>query len=195
MKNIKGFILILAMILIAVSTRLFPHLPNFTAIGAMTLFGSAYLSKKYLAVILPLVAMWLSDLVLNNVIYSSFNESFVWFQSFQIYTYIPIILVAIIGVLFFRSKVTIPKILFGSALFPMVFFLISNFGTWLSPYSLFTHDLSGLVATYIAGLPYLGNDLLGTAIYSTVIFGAYYFITNQNPSLLLKNQKTAILSV
>ena len=193
MKNFKGLILIVVMILIAVSTRLFPHPPSFTAIGAMTLFGSAYLSKKYLVVLFPLSAMWLSDLVLNNIIYSSFNDSFVWFQSFQIYTYLPIAIVAIIGLFLFK-KVTVSKIAFGSVLFPVVFFLISNFGTWLSPYSLFTHDFTGLIATYIAGLPYLGNDLLGTALYSSAIFGTYFFITKQSPSLLLKKYKSAILS-
>lgn len=194
MKNYKGLILIIAMILIAISTRLLPHLPNFTAIGAIALFGSAYISKKYLALLIPLAAMWFSDLALNNIVYAQYNETFIWFQSFQIYTYTPILIMIIIGAFMYKT-VTISKIIGGSILFPIIFFLISNFGTWLSPYSLFSHDLVGLINTYITGLPFLVNDLLGTFFYSTILFGAYYFITKKEPSLLLKNQKAAILSV
>ena len=51
-------------------SRLLPHPPNFTPVGAMGLFGAAYFSRKYLAFLVPFVAMWVSDLILNNAVYA-----------------------------------------------------------------------------------------------------------------------------
>ncbi|SVB25226.1 uncharacterized protein METZ01_LOCUS178080, partial [marine metagenome] len=70
--------LILAWLLIlAAFSRLIPHPPNFTALGAMALFGGAYVSSRTLAIILPLGALWVSDLILNNLVYTEFYQGFV----------------------------------------------------------------------------------------------------------------------
>ena len=45
------------LVLFAAFSRLIPHPPNFAPIGAMALFGAAYFSKKYIALILPVLAM------------------------------------------------------------------------------------------------------------------------------------------
>ncbi len=192
-KNIKGIILIIAMILMAAFSRLIPHLPNFTAVGAMALFGSAYFNKRYLALISPILAMWLSDLVINNVVYAAYNESFVWFQSFQIYTFLPLLLITVMGFFLFK-KVSTSKVIAGSIVSAVIFFVVSNFGTWLSPYAVFPHNFAGLVETYVAGIPFLGNNLMGTLFFSTIMFGAYYFITKSYPTLVLENKETAVLS-
>ena len=65
--NLRTGVLIL-FVLIAAFSRLIPHPPNFTPIGGMALFGAAYFSKRYLGFLVPLAAMWLSDLVYNNLI-------------------------------------------------------------------------------------------------------------------------------
>lgn len=191
--NYKGILLVLTMIFIAAFSRLIPHLPNFTAVGAMALFGSAYFSKKYLAIFAPILALWLSDLAINNIVYAEFNESFVWFQSYQLYTFIPIVLITILGFVLFK-KVSAAKILTGSVASSLIFFAISNFGTWLSPFSLFTKDAAGLVNTYIAGLPFLRNDFVATVLFSAVLFSAYYLLTKTFPTLSLNNKKTAVLA-
>src|SRR3989344_5782363 len=49
---------------LAVAARLLPHLPNFAPIAAMALFGGAYLNRKY-AIVIPLVAMFLSDIFIG----------------------------------------------------------------------------------------------------------------------------------
>lgn len=191
--NHKGILLVLAMIFIAAFSRLIPHLPNFTAVGAMALFGSAYFSKKYLAVLAPIIALWLSDLAINNIVYAEFNESFVWFQSYQLYTFLPIILITVLGFVLFK-KVSPAKVLTGSIASSLIFFTISNFGTWLSPFSLFTKDATGLINTYVAGLPFLRNDFVATVLFSTVLFSSYYIITKKFPKLSLNKNTTAVLS-
>src|SRR5438045_2353317 len=66
----------LIFIAIAVVLRLVPHIPNVVPISAMALFGGVYLNKKY-ALVVPLLAMVLSDIVLGfnastPLVYTSF---------------------------------------------------------------------------------------------------------------------------
>ena len=56
------FGIISIIVLVAALSRLLPHPYNFTPIGAMGLFGAAHLSRKYLAFLVPFLAMWISDL-------------------------------------------------------------------------------------------------------------------------------------
>ena len=44
------------LIVFAGLTRLLPHPPNFTALGAMGLFGAAYLDRRVMAFAVPLVS-------------------------------------------------------------------------------------------------------------------------------------------
>lgn len=191
MKNIennKGFILITTLVLIAAFSRLIPHLPNFTAVGAMALFGAAHFNKKYLAFFVPIAAMWLSDLFINNMIYTS--ETFVWFQSFQLFTIIPMALIVLAGLFVFNNKVTPSKVLTGSIVATIIFFLVSNFGTWMSPYSLFPDTFAGLVSTYVAGLPFALNGLAGDLFFSLALFGTYFLFTTKFPSFKLSKVKS-----
>src|ERR1039457_1672835 len=66
-KNLLGgkFILAGGLILAAAFTRLIPHYPNFTAVGAIALFGGAYLPNRKLAFAVPFVAMLLTDLIIG----------------------------------------------------------------------------------------------------------------------------------
>ena len=191
MKNIennKGFILILTLVLVAAFSRLIPHAPNFTAVGAMALFGAAHFTKKYLAFVVPIAAMWFSDLFINNFVYAS--ESFVWFQSFQLYTIIPMVLIVLAGLFLFKNKVTPSNVLGGSVLATIIFFLVSNFGTWISPYSLFPNTFGGLVSTYVAGLPFALNTLAGDMFFSLALFGSFFLFTTKFPSFKLAKVKS-----
>ena len=63
--NVRILTLISA-ILAAAALRLLPHPPNFTPIGAMALFSGAYLGRRgAIALVAPLAALFLSDLVLG----------------------------------------------------------------------------------------------------------------------------------
>jgi hypothetical protein len=53
------------LILAAALSRLIPHPPNFSPIEASALFAGAYLLDRRAAVLVPILAMLLSDLVLG----------------------------------------------------------------------------------------------------------------------------------
>ena len=57
---------------------------------------------------------------------------------------------------------------------PTAFYLISNFGVWLG-FKTYPLTWEGLVACYVAGLPYYRNSLLASFLFGAVLFGLYEF--------------------
>src|SRR5690242_7635101 len=63
--NIDRNRFLLAMIVSAAASRLIPHPPNFTAVGALALFSGVHIGARRLSFLAPLVALFLSDLILG----------------------------------------------------------------------------------------------------------------------------------
>ena len=157
---------------LAMLTRLIPHYPNFTALGAAALFGGAYF-RKPIALAIPIVAMFLSDLVLNNLIYRpqflGNYDGFVVFEPVVLWSYAAFIIIALIGHAWIRSRKILPVI--GASLgASVVFFLISNFAVWIHS-ALYPKTLAGLAAAYGAGLPFFGNTVVGDLFFVAIFFG------------------------
>ena len=175
------FSIISLLIVLAAMSRLIPHPPNVAPIGAMSLFGAAYFSRKYQAFIIPVVAMWLSDLVLNNVVYGQYFDHFVWFYQGFYWTYGAFIIISLIGFGLLK-KVRVHNILISSILASVIFFLLSNFGVWMSG-TMYPHNFGGLMACYTAGFPFFKNTLMGDLVYSGILFGAFEFAQYKIPAL------------
>lgn len=180
-----GFGIIILMVLMAAFSRLLPHPPNFTPVGAMALFGASYFAKKYWAFIIPFLALWASDLVLNNVVYAQmypeYYTGFSWFGNAWVYA--SFALIVVLG--FFALKKVKPMRLLGTSLIASVlFFLITNFSVWASSLGMiYTKDLTGLLACYGAGLPYFWNTMAGDLFYVALMFGSYEYVISRYPSL------------
>lgn len=187
MKLKMPFTLFFSMVALAVLGRIVPHPFNFTPISAMALFGAAYFSRRWLAFGLPLVAMFLSDLFLNNVVYKSwypeFYQNFVWFANPSVY--FSFVLVGILGFVALRNADKSPLRLGVTSLGAAVlFFLLTNFATWQGS-TMYTQDLAGLTTCYIAGLPFFGNAILGDLFYVGLLFGTFEYAKSRNNQLSL----------
>lgn len=155
-SNFKNFISPLLIILVAVLMRLVPHLPNFTPIAAMALFGGVYLNKKY-AFAIPLAAMFLSDIFLG-------------FHPAMPYVYGSFILTGAIG-LWLKNHKSAKNIICASLISSILFFLITNFGVWAGGW--YPKTLNGLLESYIMGIPFFKNTVFGDLIYAGLFFGGY----------------------
>lgn len=182
------FGVITGMILLAALSRLIPHPANFAPIGGMALFGAAYYSKRYWAFLIPIASMWISDLILNNVVYGQYFDHFVWFYSGSLFTYGAFVLIVLFGMLTLK-KGRIPNLIVSALGASVIFFVVSNFGVWFSG-TMYPKDFGGLVACYTAGIPFFKNTLLGDLIYTGVLFGAFEFSLKRFPQLQL--QKVSI---
>ncbi|MBL7884823.1 MAG: hypothetical protein JNL69_12190 [Bacteroidia bacterium] len=168
------FLFITAIILVASITRVFPHIPNFTPIAAMALFGGVYYSNKTMAFIMPLLAMAVSDILLEITTGWGFHNT-------MVYVYVSFILTTIIG-LIIREKVGIKSVALGSIASSVLFFIITNFGVWAA--GNFAGGLSGLNTTYMLGIPFFGPTLAGDLFFNSILFGLFYLAQQKAPSLV-----------
>lgn len=171
------FGIVALMIVLAALSRLLPHPPNFTPIGGIALFGAAYFSRKYLAFLIPIAALWISDLLLNNVILPRqfpeyYDGTFAWGISPWIYGSFALIVLLGFGLL---KQIKIPRLIGGSVLASILFFLITNFGVWASG-TAYPMTFDGLMACYTAAIPFFWNTLAGDLFYVGVLFGGYALV-------------------
>ena len=174
-------ITLVGLIILAAFSRIIPHMPNFSPLGAIGVFGVAHFSKKWLGVLIPITATWLSDLFINNVIYAKYTTSFVWFYDGFYWQYGSYILIAIAAI-FIVKKVNVQNVFTGALASSAIFFLISNFGVWISSTS-YPHTFSGLMTCYAAGIPFIKGTILGDLFYAAILFGSYAFAQYKVPAL------------
>jgi hypothetical protein len=159
---------LLAAILTAAALRLIPHPPNFTPIGAMALFSGAYLGRKGLAFVAPLAAMLLSDAILG-------------FHSGMPFVYASVALIVLIGSLV-ASRITAMTVVGAALASSVLFFIVTNFGTWLVS-GMYPLTGAGLAACYIAAIPFFQNTAVGDLFYCAVLFGGFALLERAVPRL------------
>lgn len=177
----KRFLIISGVILAAALTRLIPHPLNFAPLGAMSLFGAAYFSDKKFAFILPIIAMFVTDLLINNIMYASYYGSFTLFTPGFAWIYASIAIIVLIG-FFVLKKVNIQRVIGGSLLASIAFFAISNFGVWLSDPD-YPITIPGLILCYEMAIPFFKNTILGDLVYSAFLFGGFEFAISRTTVL------------
>ena len=169
--NARIFTLLTA-ILAAAALRLVPHPPNFTPIGAMALFSGAYLGRRgAVALVVPLGALFLSDLVLG-------------FYRGMPTVYFSVALIVIIGWVALR-RVSPIRVGGAAVASSVLFFVLTNFGMWLSS-GFYPLTLAGLEACYIAAIPFFQNTVAGDLIFSAILFGGFALLERKVPALRLK---------
>ena len=182
MKKINLKFLTLSLILlIAVASRMLPHPNNFAPMGAMALFGAAYFNRKYFGILLPVLATWISDLFINNIIYAKYYPTFTWFYEGFYWQYGTYILIGLFGIFLFK-KVTLPRLLVGSLSSSLIFFFITNLSCWYNN-PMYLQNIYGVMDCYVMGLPFFKGTLMGDLFYSSVLFTSYVFIQNKVPRL------------
>ncbi|NJL11697.1 MAG: hypothetical protein HC913_00840 [Microscillaceae bacterium] len=187
MKLQFGFLI--AIIVLAAFSRIIPHMPNFSPLGAIGLFGAAHFDKKWKAFLIPIAATWLSDLFINNVIYAQYYPQFTWFYEGFYWQYGSYLLITFAGLIIF-NKISVSKVLLGGLASTTIFFTVSNFGCWLGS-TFYPQNFTGLTACYVAGIPFLTGTLLGDLFYSVVLFGGYYLLQSKISFFKLDNVRYA----
>jgi hypothetical protein len=87
---------------------------------------------------------------------------------------------------FLAKNVTVKSVAGAGLIGSLAFYLVTNFGVWASTNSLYPATAEGLLACYVAGIPFLLNTVAGTLLFSGVLFGSYAFMT---PKLRLEEVK------
>lgn len=162
------FVVLAAIILAAAFSRLVPHIPNFSPLGAIGLFGAAHFNKKWQAILIPLAATFISDLFINNVIYAQYYPTFTWLSTGFYWQYGAYILITLVAFLIFK-KVNTATVLTGALASSTIFFLVTNFGCW--PGNYYPQNFGGLMQCFAAGLPFANGNTLSSLLTSPSLFG------------------------
>jgi hypothetical protein len=181
--NSSRTIFILLAILVGAFSRIIPHFPNFTAIGALALFSGAYLGSRWLAVLMPVLAVFLSDMVINNTIYAQPGQ-FVWMYEGAWLVYVSTALCAVLG-MFMLRKVNVRSVSASAVVTALLFFVLTNFGVWAGS-AMYPQNINGLAACYLAALPYLGWAMLGNLFFAGIFFGGFELAGRRFPKLAMR---------
>lgn len=151
---------------LAIAARLLPHPPNFTPLAALGLFAGAVSLRPKLAAFGILTAMLVSDLFLG-------------FHSLMPVVYGCLLASIAIGSFFVRGSGnsefsfnvnSTGRILAGSLMGSVLFFVVTNFAHFLAFYPM---TGTGLISCYTAAIPFFQYTVSGDLAYSGVLFGAY----------------------
>jgi len=154
-----------ALVAMAALARLIPHPPNVAPIAAMALFGGAVIGRPLFAFGVPLLALALSDLVLNALLVGNA------FAPPDPFVYGSFLLIGVLGFAL-RSRRSIGTIAVASVIGSTLFFVVTNFGVWATSH-LYPRTAAGLGASYVAALPFFWPTLVGDLCWAGVLFGAW----------------------
>ena len=148
-KNLKNYFLPICLIIVLSFSRLIPHPWNFTPVLAMGIFSGFYFKNFILGSFVVIFSMFVGDLFLG-------------FHSTMFFTYTSLIIAVVLGLLIKKFKFT--EILFYGVASSVCFFLVTNFGAWLT-LEMYEKSLAGLLQSYILAIPFFHNTLLSTFLY------------------------------
>ena len=155
----RKLILGASLIFIAALSRLLPHPPNVAPIAAMALAGGVYFERRF-ALLIPLIALFVSDCIIG-------------FHATIPYVYGCFIATGLIG-MWLQSHKKAVFIAGGTLISSIIFFIVTNFGVWLTGGGWFYPKTpGGLLECYTLAIPFFRNSLIGDIGYTAVLFGFF----------------------
>ena len=157
MRFNKKEIVLISFIIVAVLVRLLPHPPNVAPITAVALFAGTHFSSKHWAVLMPILAMLVTDI----------------FLGFFMIT--PVVYLAFVGVIalgFVIKKMNIGSVLLSS----LLFFTVTNLGVWFLHYPLTTE---GFITCFTLAIPFFGYSIVGDLFFSAALIFGYRFASKR----------------
>ena len=150
----------LALIIISfgILSRIVVHTPNFSPVYALAFLSGMYLRGRQV-VMVPLVLMIISDYIIG-------------FYPLMGVTWASIVLMSVIG-LWLRDRKSAVTVLGGSILSALIFFITTNFASWIT---LYPHTIAGLQHCYILAIPFFRSSLVSTVAYSMVFYAGYEWL-------------------
>lgn len=158
---------------------------NFSPIGAMALFGGAYFTSRWKALLFPLLTLLLGDLAISLFV---FQGKYGVLYGGWYFVYAIFLLIVVLGRVLIR-KVTVTNVLLAGVSASLLHWGLADLMVWigggtdLRTGQRLSRDLPGLLQCYAQGFPFMKNFLAGTLVYSGVMFGLFEWMKRVNPAL------------
>jgi len=180
--NIRTWIILLIIICFAALRGLSPdrfgELANFTPVGAIALFGGAYIRNKYQAFLLPLLILLASDVFIN---YGYFGEFTIFYDGI-FWVYLSFFLIVLLGRAIQHVKPT--SVLLSALATVLIHWIVADIGVWLNNPA-YAQTPAGFIECLVMAIPFEKNFFAGTLLYSAVMFGGFELLKIYFPKLSL----------
>lgn len=166
-----SLLFIIALIAFGIIWRLSPHIPNFAPISAIALIAGLALGWRQ--------SLWTvaGVMVISDVIIG-FYPGILW-------TWLSFALIICLG-LAIKSLPAYWRAPIGALSASLVFFLVSNFGTWVAS-GMYSHTVAGFVQCYVMALPFLKATLLSDFFFITIALIAYEAVSYSRKKVAILN--------
>ncbi len=169
----KSLYLALALIALAAIGRALPYylpeLGNFTPVFAVALFAGALLRDRKLAMLVPLLAMLITDLIIG-----------VHSQMWLVYGCMAI---TVFFGMRIQQRISTGTVLRSALAASVLFFVASNLLVWFEG-ALYPKTLLGLKDCFVAAVPFWRNELFGSLLWSALLFGLHVLVLRPAPRAL-----------
>ncbi len=159
------------MLVLCVLTRLIPHPPNFTPVGAMSVFAGRTLPRG-LAALLMMALLLVSDGLL------AWYKGYAWLSTDTLCVYVAYLAQIQLG---YSTRSFKAGALTGATLGAFVFFFASNFGVWAFS-GMYARTGAGLVDCFVAALPFFPATLISNVLGALVLNAIYRFSAAHVPA-------------
>ncbi len=140
---------------------------EFSAVGGSLLYFGA--RRSWGEMLIPVSAFALTDYYLTTHVYA---YNFIWQQYLVTWAWYAAAIV--LGRILLSSRVSVIRVASAAILGPTSFFLASNYAVWMDshrPGGMYAPGLNGLLASYVAGLPFYARDLVSTGLVLALAMG------------------------
>ena len=180
---LAGIIVVTGMFRLFVTSGTLSTLANFTPLGAMALFGGRYYHDKWKAYLVPLITLWLTDIILNR--YFFFHEWIFFYEGF-FWVYASFALMVFIGTCI--RRITVKNVVTGAVVAALTHWVVADIGVWLSggcfpANASYTPTWDTLIETLIFASPSMYKMLLGNILFCGMLFGTFEFMQQKFPAL------------
>ena len=104
------------------------------------------------------------------------GDLYLGFHSTMLFTYFSLAIAVVIGLIVKKFKFS--EILFSGLLSSAVFFIITNFGAWLT-LEMYEKSFAGLLSSYVLAIPFFHNTMISTLLYLLLIKVLFEFFINK----------------
>lgn len=173
-KNRTNILLSAGLILLAAILKVTTYPNSFNPIIAISLFSGAIISDRKLAFIIPLLAMLLSDVMMEVL-----NIAPGFYGLGQVGNYAALLFVTGLG--FFMKKINVLTVAGFSIGASILFFLLSNTNVFIFDNGqTYSRSFTGFVSCLEAGIPFLKNRISIDLLFGTIMFGSYFLLFKYN---------------
>lgn len=167
-QNKLNFLIAAVIILFAAVLKVATYPHTFSPIIAIALFSGVVITDKKLSFFMPLMAMFVSDIILE--VFTSVPG---FYGMGQIGNYAALLFITFLG--FSMKKITIINVIGYSLFSSLLFFFLSNTNTFIFDTSNFYEkSFKGYFQCLSAGIPFI--KFIPDLLFSIILFGSYSLI-------------------